>query len=135
MSKELRWKQRFENFQKAFAVFERRANEYQLHPTEEAYQLSMVQAFEFVLEMSWKTLKDYLELQGYSDVKTPVQVVRQAFQSELIMNGETWLEALKIRSETSHVYDLDVLKKVISFTGTVFPAVVRALHKKLEQLL
>ncbi|MFH1405204.1 MAG: nucleotidyltransferase substrate binding protein [Patescibacteria group bacterium] len=61
MNNELRWKQRFQNFEKAFAVFQRRIDEYEVHTDEEAYQMALVQGYEIIIELAWKVMKDYLE--------------------------------------------------------------------------
>lgn len=135
MNNELRWKQRFSNFQKAFSVFERRVNEYRSQPADEANQMSLVQAFEIIIELSWKTMKDYLENQGYSDLNNPKAVIRQAFQGKLIADTELWLRATDIRNETSHVYHLDVLNKVIAFIEKEFSSILQDLHKQLQKLL
>lgn len=131
---ELRWKQRFENFQKAFAVFERRVNEYQLHPTEEAYQLSLIQAFEFTFELSWKTMKDYLNEVGYSEINNAAQTIKQAYQSKLINNPAGWLNALDSRNETSHTYRNKIMITVLDVIEREYYPLVIDLHKQLEQL-
>lgn len=40
MNNAIRWKQRFSNFQNAYAVFDRQVNAYRLHKLEEIYQLA-----------------------------------------------------------------------------------------------
>ena len=44
----------------------------------------LMQAFEFTFELAWKTLKDYLEEMGFSDVSSPKAVLRQAYQVKYI---------------------------------------------------
>ncbi len=59
--KTIRWQQRFQNLTKAFNQLERGlAIE---HPSD-IEQQGIIQSFEFSFELSWKTLKDYLEAQG-----------------------------------------------------------------------
>lgn len=89
MKNELRWQQRFANFEKMYAIFQRRINEYHASPHEEAYQMALVQGFEIIIELSWKTLRDYLQYQGYPEVKNGKQAIRQAFQDDLIQDAET----------------------------------------------
>ncbi len=43
--------------------------------------MALVQAFEFTYELSWHSMKDYLENEGFQDVKSPKQTVRTAFQA------------------------------------------------------
>jgi len=49
-------------------------------------------------------MKDYLESEGFL-VKSPKQAIKQAFQIEIIEDGELWLLALEDRNLTSHIYD------------------------------
>ena len=134
MSNETRWKQRYSNFKNAFAVFERRLSEYRLHPQEEELQLSLVQAYEFTFELAWKTIKDYLEFQGYDGITSPNQIIRQAFHDKIIDNGKLWLEALKIRNETCHVYAELILQKVLKFSDTVFSMLLNEFNDRFKNL-
>ncbi len=55
-------------------------------------------------ELAWKVLKEYLEEEGFS-VASPRDTMKQAFQAGLIVDGRTWLEALKDCSLTVHTYE------------------------------
>lgn len=133
MSKEPRWIQRFQNFDKAFQVFQRRIDEYRQDSDSEAFQMALIQSFEMLLELSWKTLKDYLEFEGIA-VATPKQTLRQAFQSNLVEDGETWLESINYRNLTSHTYDDETAQKVLKFIDTRFHPLVCELHQRLQQV-
>lgn len=134
MVNKLRWKQRFSNFQKALAVFERRVNEYRMHRTDEGAQLALVQAYEFTFELSWKTMKDYIELQGYDGIAGPKEIIRQTFQYKVISNGGLWLEALDIRNQTTHVYDDLILKKVLKFSDETFPELLHEFNERFKNI-
>ena len=135
MKNELRWKQRFANFDKMYAVFERRIDDYEYDSEDEAHQMALIQAFEIIIELSWKTLKDYLENQGYSDVKNGKQAIRQAFQDKIISNAEVWMTALELRNETSHTYNPAVMKKVINFVAESFAPALTELDQQLKKYL
>jgi len=124
MNNDLRWKQRFENFEKAFAVFQRRIDDYRLEPDREAYQMALVQGYELVIELAWKVMKNYLENDGF-DVQNGKQAIRQAFQNEIISQGEVWLMALENRNLTSHVYDAETLARIVAFIDGEFYPLVR----------
>jgi hypothetical protein len=49
-----------------------------------------------VIELAWKTLKDYLENEGYDAVKNGKHAIRVAFQDEIITDAENWMEALQV---------------------------------------
>lgn len=91
-NKNIRWKQWFQNFEKALTIFKDRCLDIKEHPKGskyyDAFQMALVQAFEILIELSWKVLKDYLENEGYTEVQTGKRVFRRAFQDGIIENGE-----------------------------------------------
>lgn len=70
----------------------------------EAERGGLIQFFEVAFEVGWKTMKDYHEAQS-SLVKTPRETIKQAFQIELVSDGETRLQAYEARNMTTHIYD------------------------------
>jgi len=132
----IRWKQRFQNFEKALTVFNDRCSDVKEHPKGskyyDAFQMALVQAFEILIELSWKVLKDYLENEGYTEVQTGKRAFRQAFQDRIIENGEIWLKALEIRNSTSHIYDVSILEELNIFVVEIFLPEVKKLHDTLQ---
>jgi len=132
----IRWKQRFQNFEKALTVFKDRCSDVDDHPKGskyyDAFQMALVQAFEILIELSWKVLKDYLENEGYTEVQTGKRAFRQAFQDGIIENGEVWLKALEIRNSTSHIYDVALLEELNVFVVESFLPEVKKLHDTLQ---
>lgn len=132
----IRWKQRFQNFEKALTVFKDRCSDVNEHPKgskyHDAFQMALVQSFEIILELSWKVLKDYLENEGYTEVQTGKRAFRQAFQDGMIENGEVWLKALEMRNSTSHIYDVTLLEELNSFVVESFLPEVEKLHNTLK---
>ena len=76
-------------------------------------QSGLVQTYEYTFELAWKTLKDYLTLEGF-EVRSPRETIRQGFQSRYIMNGEDWLQALADRNLTTHIYDDEIIIQVLN---------------------
>lgn len=133
MNNEQRWRQRFQNFENAYNVFLRRIEEYERFSDQEAYQMALVQGYEIVIELAWKTLKDYLENEGYDEVKNGKHAIRQAFQSELIHDAEVWMTALEKRNLTSHTYNTKILKETLAFIHGEFYPAVRDLFYELKK--
>jgi len=133
MNNEQRWKQRFQNFQNAYNVFLRRIDEYEQFSNKEAYQMALVQGFEIVIELAWNTIKDYLENEGYDNVKNGKQAIRQAFQDELIHDAETWMTALEKRNLTSHTYNTKIMEETLAFIHGEFYPILRELYFKLKK--
>ncbi len=95
----------------------------------------MVQAFEILVELSWKVAKDYLEYQGFKELKTPRQIIRQAWQSGLLSSAEDWMAALQKRNLASHTYHEATLLEVVDFVDTKFSERVEALRNFLHSEL
>lgn len=133
MNNEQRWKQRFQNFENAYNVFLRRIEEYKQFPDKEAYQMALVQGFEIVIELAWNTIKDYLENEGYDNVKNGKQAIRQAFRDELIHDAETWMMALEKRNLTRHTYNTIILEETLAFIYNEFYPVLCELFFKLKK--
>jgi nucleotidyltransferase substrate binding protein (TIGR01987 family) len=108
--KDIRWKQRFGNFKKAFLFLKSSVELKSYTPLEAS---GLVKAFEFTFELAWKTLKDFLEVNGV-DSKTPREVIKQAFSSEIIEDGHMWMIMLEKRNEFSHTYDEAEANKAVN---------------------
>lgn len=132
MNNDIHWKQRFQNFERAYLRLSEVAGK-DINSFSQLEQEGIVQRFEILIELSWKVLKDYLENQGYDDVKSPKDAIRQAFQDEKITNAEMWMRALQLRNLTSHTYDEEILKETVTFVTNDFYPIVRDLYTKLKK--
>ncbi len=124
MTKDIRWKQRFQNFEKSYQLLERLA---QLPDPSEGEEMGLIQAFEMTFELAWKMMGDYLKAGGY-DLNSPKQILKQAFQSGLIDNGHEWMTALDHRNETAHTYNQAIAEKVRRTIKTVYLPEIRKLY-------
>lgn len=106
--KDIRWKQRFENFEKSYKLLKKYSNQ---AITTELERAGIIQFFEMSFELACKVLKDYLEAEEYV-VKSPRETVKQAFQIGLIDNGHVWMDALADRNLTTHTYDEELSNKM-----------------------
>lgn len=125
--KEVRWKQRFENFDKSYKLLKKYSNQ---KITTELERAGIIQFFEMTFELAWKVLKDYLEAEGYS-VKSPRETVKQAFQIGLIEDGHIWIDALSNRNLTTHTYDEALAEKM---TKEILNSYLPELDKMYERL-
>lgn len=130
---QIRWKQRFENFQKAFFNLQEvtQMNENKLSNLEKE---GVIQRFKVLIELSWKTMKDFLESEGF-EPKSPKETVRQALSYGLINEAQKWLEALQRRNVTSHTYDAQGLEENLSYILEEFYPLVESLHSQLKAKL
>ena len=118
-----RWRQRFDNFTKAYQKLVMVAEKEALREDEIA-KMALIQAFEFTFELAWKTLKDYMEEEGF-ELSSPKSVIRQAFQAKYISNGQVWMEALKKRNNTVHNYDALIMDETVVFIVEEFYPALR----------
>ena len=98
---DVRWRQRLDHFSKAYSALQVAIAIKQPSLVERA---GLIQLFEMTFELAWKLLKDYLEAQGFQ-IKSPREAIKQAFQSNLIFDGHSWIDALEDRNLTSHTYN------------------------------
>ena len=69
--------------------------------------------FEFTFELSWKTLKDYLEYMGMTEkTGSPREIIRLAHKQGIIANGNEWIEMMLSRNLLSHMYDENASREV-----------------------
>src|ERR1700733_2978054 len=109
MKKDIRWKQRFQNFERAFIFLSKSCK---LEAYDELQGAGLVQSFEFTFELAWKTLKDYLEEQGL-EIQFPREVIKQAFTTQLIEGGHLWFESVDKRNELTHTYNQEQATKAV----------------------
>jgi len=106
---DIRWKQRFENFKKSLAHL---SEAVEIEDPGIIQQAGTIQFFEMSFELAWKTLKDYLEEEGFSDIKSPKATIKKSFEISLIKDGHTWLEALENRNLAAHTYDEETANEI-----------------------
>ncbi len=104
-SKDVRWKQRFENFEKARKKLHHALSVYQQDRDNEIYQMALIQSFEFNFELGWKTVKDFLQYQGIKNISLPRDVIKYGFQHNIIENGQAWIDMMEDRNLNAHTYD------------------------------
>jgi nucleotidyltransferase substrate binding protein (TIGR01987 family) len=108
--KDIRWQQRFSNFNKALTQLERFVKHSELNEMEEQ---GLIKAFEYTYELAWKTLQDLLKEKGYKDIIGPKPVIEQSFQDGYIEDGEAWMRMHNSRNLTSHTYNNETAAEII----------------------
>ena len=129
--KEIRWKQRFENFEKTYKLLKKYSNQSINNELEKA---GIIQFFDMAFELAWKVLKDYLESEGYM-VKSPRETIKQAFQIGLIDNGHIWIDALANRNLTTHTYDEELASKMAKEIISIYLPELEKMYNKLSKEL
>jgi nucleotidyltransferase substrate binding protein (TIGR01987 family) len=127
--KDVRWRQRFENFEKSYLLLKKYS---QKEINNELERAGVIQFFEMTFELAWKVLKDYLESQGFI-VKSPRETIKRAFQIDLINDGHIWLDALAKRNLTTHTYDDALAEKLLQDITNFYLPELTILYKKLSK--
>ena len=133
MNNEERWKQRFQNFESAYNTFVRVVARYEKDTSDDVIQIALVQSFQFTFELAWNTMKDFLENEGYDEVKNSKQTIRTAFQAELITDAEKWMEVIQKRNLASHTYNSVILQETVNFITIEFYPLVRKLYEDFKK--
>lgn len=129
MNQDIRWKQRFSNFKKATIQLTEFIDKGDLNKFEVQ---GLIQCFEYTFELAWRTMKDYLEFEGY-EVKSPRSTIQTAFQTQLIIDGHVWIDALEKRNLMAHTYDEAVAKQAEELIKVKYYPVIKELLYRLEE--
>ena len=128
---DIRWEQRFSNYQKALGQLQKFIDKGELSELEEQ---GLIKAFEYTYELAWNTIKDFLEFSGQTDIYGSRDAIRKAFELGLIENGESWMDMLKSRNTTSHTYNEEVAEEICQAVFEVYFILFVQLKTKLESL-
>lgn len=128
---DIRWEQRFSNYQKALAQLQKFIDKGDLSELEKQ---GLVKAFEYTYELAWNTMKDFLEFQGQADIYGSRDATRKAFQLGIIEDGEGWMDMLISRNRTSHTYNEEVAEEICQAVFKVYFPLFIQLKAKLENL-
>lgn len=81
-------------------------------PKTEIVRDSAIKRFEFCFDLSWKTLKAFLEEQQGVSVASPKEAFREAYRQKVIGYDNFWLELADKRNLTVHTYREAVAEEV-----------------------
>ena len=129
MSTDIRWKQRFSNYDKAFGELSAAVAR---GSYDRLSQAGLIQMFELTFELAWKTLKDKLEYDGLK-ANSPRDTLKIAFQNGAIQNGELWIEALDNRNPPAHTYDEAKSNEAKDLIRGKYFSLLKDLHEYLKK--
>jgi len=123
--KDIRWEQRFSNFNKAFAKLDQAVTlvkrEYYIdgvfdqdnfEENDDLIKEGLIQRFEYTHELAWNVMKDYAFYQGNAEVGGSRDATREALQLHLIHHGQTWMDMIAAHNRTSHTYNEEVANEI-----------------------
>jgi nucleotidyltransferase substrate binding protein (TIGR01987 family) len=129
-NRDIRWQQRFHNYKKAIGQLERFVAKENLNEMEEQ---GLIKSFEYTYELAWKTLQDLLKEKGYKNILGPKPVIEQSFADGYIEDGKAWMRMHNSRNLTSHTYDEESAKEIISGIRTEYYDLLLKIKARLAQ--
>ncbi len=133
-NKDIRWIRRLANYTKALNQLKKAVDLASERELSDLEQQGLIQGFEYTHELAWKTLKDFLDDQGYKDIYGLKDATRMAFNLNLVIEGEIWMDMIKSRNQTSHTYNEKVTKKIILAIKDEYFDEFVSLYDKLTEL-
>lgn len=112
MEMDVRWKQRLANYRKALQRLDEAVLLMRQRGLSELERQGLIQAFEFTHELAWNVMKDWFEYQGNSEISGSRDATREAFRRGLLEDGETWMQMLRSRNQSSHTYNVAVAEEI-----------------------
>jgi nucleotidyltransferase substrate binding protein (TIGR01987 family) len=131
---DIRWLQRFQNFERALVQLERGVSLSRQRPLSELERQGLVQAFEFTHELAWNTLKDFLEESGQTGIYGSRDATRAAFAAGLIENGDLWMRMITSRNQTTHTYNEETVEDICSAIVNEYAGTFAQLRQRLTNL-
>mgnify|MGYP002642032798 CR=1 FL=1 len=130
--RDIRWEQRFSNFQKALSQLTEFIDHGELNKLEEQ---GLVKAFEYTYELAWNTLRDFLAHQGVEDLVGSRDTFRKAFAEGIIEDGHVWMAMIEARNRTSHTYNEETAEAIAEEIRTQYHPAFSSLEATLRPRL
>ena len=130
MAEDIRWQQRFANYQLALQQLDTFFEPPALNDRE---QQGLIKAFEYTFELAWNSLRDLLRSQGNSTLLGSRDTLREAFRLGLIEDGETWMLMIQDRNLTSHTYNRSTAEAIAANIVDRYLPCFRDLYARLQQ--
>lgn len=133
-NQDIRWHQRLANYKRALIQLNdavKLCNERELSDLE---RQGLIQTFEFTHELAWNLMKDYFEYQGNTGITGSRDATREAFNKELIVAGDSWMNMIKSRNKSSHTYNESTAEEIADNIANSYTQLFNDFEIKMESL-
>ena len=89
-----------------------------------------IQRFEYCFDLSWKTLKRFLEKRGLMDLNSPRSVFAAAYAENIIDDEQLWATILLKRNASVHTYNQVLANELF----TLLPGFYNAMQGLLQKM-
>lgn len=96
----------------------------------------VVQRFEFTTEITWKTLKRFLQFEGWDPQLFPREIIKEFYKKGIIEDLKLFLDFLDLRNNSSHNYDEEMINDMFQFIQKnhgAFAGLIRNLENLLDK--
>jgi len=144
--KDIRWQQRFSNFNKALEklteAIDYIKNESNKHDNDDAeaedtlddiIKEGLIHRFEYTHELAWNVMKDFLSEVGDVKIYGSKDATKEAFHAELIEDGDVWMEMIKSRNKTSHTYNEETADEIYNKILNEYHAAFKRFQQVMEE--
>lgn len=132
MEEDIRWKQRYENYQKALRQLTKFIDKGKLNDLEEQ---GLIQAFEYTYELAWNVMNDFFQYQGDDEINGSRDAIRLAFKRNLIENGSEWMDMIASRIKSSHTYNEDTAKELANKITDIYFHLFIQFEIKMDEIM
>lgn len=147
-TEDIRWIQRFSNYNKALAKLSDAVayinhnfldednpeeKENLGHILNDIIKQGLIQSFEYTHELAWNVMKDYAIYQGNTAVGGSRDATREALQLHIISEGKVWMEMIVSRNKTSHTYNEDTANEIFTKIMDEYQPAFIAFQKVMEE--
>lgn len=123
---------KFENFSNCLNVLKKA--DFRQAADNEIYRIGIIAQFNLTFELSWKAIQEVLRLHGIdgSAVGSPREILQLAYKVGFISDSDAWLQMLKQRNLSVHVYDEESANELVSLIRERFISAFDALETTLK---
>lgn len=87
--------------------------------TEDRDKAGIIKNFEFVYELSGKSMKRKLEDEG-QQTRSPREVIQKAFEFDYVKDESLWLQIIQDRNLAVHTYNQDLADQLVDHIKTSY---------------
>lgn len=104
---------------------------------DEIYRMGIIGQFHLTFELSWKALREVLLLHGVKEAASgsPREILKAGYQFHFIDDEELWLDMLKRRNQTAHIYNEDIAVELVTLIFDKYIAAFENLRGELSRRL
>ncbi len=133
MEQDIRWRQRFHNFENALRHLEFAVTEIQ-NPSDLEKE-GTIQRFEFTHELAWKVMKDFLTYEGTQDIMGSRSATRVAFNYGIIADGQIWMDMIESRNLSVYTYNEGILEDEYAKITSIYFNKLKEFYTKMQTFL